>query len=314
MEFFFAALLEKARTSVMKKIILITAALFCSANTGAAAEKLPVFVSILPQKYFVRQIGRELVDINVMVPPGASPATYEPKPRQMAAISKARIYFAIGVPFENAWLGKISAANPKMDVVHTDRNIEKIPISGHRHDEKDHHHGHEKNEAYQNEHGALDPHIWLSPPLVKIQARTILAVLQQADPSHKELYEANCKKFEAEIDALDSQLKQIFAGKNDLRFVVFHPSWGYFADAYGLKQVPIEVEGKAPKPAQLKNLIETVKAKKIKIIFVQPQFSTKSAKLVAREIGGHVAFADPLAEAWLSNLQEVAIKFRAAVK
>ena len=116
------------------------------------------------------------------------------------------------------------------------------------------------------------------------------------------------------IDALDARLKRTLANRQGLGFMVFHPSWGYFAETYGLKQIPIEIEGKDPKPAQLKEIIDTAKKKEIKVVFVQPQFSTKSAKLVAGEIGGQVVFADPLAEDWYSNLAEVADKFAAALK
>jgi zinc transport system substrate-binding protein len=296
----------------------------------SAADKLPVFVSIVPQKYFVQQIGKDLVDAQVMVQPGANPATYEPKPKQMADLSKTKIYFAIGVPFENAWLSKIAATNPDMRVIHTDHGIEKLAMEAHHHhddhekgehhgeekhgNEKGEHHGKAEHDKDHHEHTGLDPHIWLSPPLVKIQARTILAALQEADPAHRSVYEANFKAFAAQIDQLDADLKKTFAGKKGLQFMVFHPAWGYFAHAYGLKQVPIEIEGKDPKPAQLKELIQHARKNDIKIVFVQPQFSTKSAELIAREIGGQVAFADPLAEDWMANLRQVADKFQAALK
>jgi zinc transport system substrate-binding protein len=270
-----------------------------------AGDKLPVFVSITPQKYFVQQIGKELVDVQIMVPPGASPATYEPKPRQMADLSKAKIYFAVGVPYEKAWLSKFAAANPKMNVVHTDHGIKKLAMTSHRHDGK---------KVEHHDHGSLDPHIWLSPQLVKVQAQTILATLIKIDPKHQGVYQANFKEFTARIDQLDADLKKIFAAKTNLQFMVFHPSWGYFAKAYGLKQVPIEIEGKEPKPAQLGELIRHARKDGIKIIFVQPQFSAKSARLVAHEIGGQVVPADPLAEEWMANLRAVAAKFKTALK
>jgi zinc transport system substrate-binding protein len=303
-------------------------------GNSAAADKLPVFVSILPQQYFVQQIGKDLVDVQAMVQPGASPATYEPKPKQMADLSKTKIYFAIGVPFENAWLEKIVDTNPNMRLVHTDHGIEKIAMSAHHHhhdekeekyDEGEHHeadHDQEKKEHHggavhdedHHEHAGLDPHIWLSPQLVKIQARIILAALQKADPAHSSNYEANFQDFAARIDQLDADLKKTFAGKKDLQFLVFHPAWGYLAHTYGLKQVPIEIEGKDPKPAQLKKLIQHARENGIKVVFVQPQFSTKSAKIVAQEIGGQVAFADPLAPDWMTNLRHVADNFKAALK
>jgi zinc transport system substrate-binding protein len=280
-----------------------------------AAQRLTVFVSIAPQRYFVQQIGKDVVDVRVMVSPGTDPHTYEPKPRQMAALSSAELYFAIGVPFENTWLKKMAAANPNMTIVHTDQGVDKMPMAAHPHDKENEHHkidGHHDEDEL--DHNAMDPHIWLSPPLVKIQSRTIMNALVKADPAHRIAYEANYQQFTRQIDRLDNELKTIFAGKQGLRFIVFHPSWGYFARTYGLRQVPIEIEGKAPKPAQLKKLITHARKDEIKIIFVQPQFSTRSAGLLAREIGGQVAFADPLAEDWMGNLREVADKFKAALK
>ncbi len=286
---------------------------------GRADDRLPVFVSVLPQKFFVEQVGGERVKVQVMVRPGASPHTYEPRPGQMAALSKARMYFAVGVGFEKAWLKKIAAANPAMKVVHTDRAIEKIPMAGHHHpDEKEGHRGEGRqgSEEADHRHGdsGLDPHVWLSPPLVKVMAAEILAALKEIDPGNAGAYEANYRDFAARIDSLDADLKQLFAGRQGLRFMVFHPAWGYFAQAYGLEQVPIEIEGKEPKPARLKELIAHARADGIRVVFVQPQFSTKSADLVAGEIGGEVVFADPLAEAWLDNQREVAARFGAALK
>ena len=290
-------------------------------KAGYAADKIAVFVSILPQKYFVEQIGKDRVEVQVMVQPGASPHAYEPKPTQMAALSKARIYFAVGVPFENVWLKKFAAANPEMAVVHTDQGIEKMLMTGHRHGEEGHHeaartdeHGPSEHDANQQAHAAPDPHIWLSPPLVKIQSRTITDALQSTDPVHEDVYEDHFQRFAAEIDRLDARLRNTFSGKAGLRFMVFHPSWGYFAHTYGLEQIAIEIEGKDPKPAQLKMLIEEARKDEIRVIFVQPQFSTKSAALVADSIRGRVVFADPLAEDWLTNLYDLADTFQAALR
>jgi zinc transport system substrate-binding protein len=290
--------------------------------SGSAAGKVAVFVSIIPQKYFVQKIGKNLVDVQVMVQPGASPATYEPKPRQMAAIAKTHIYFSIGVPFEYAWLNKTASSNPNMMVVQSDQGIQKLPMADHHHHEKaaedqkigQHHNtegGHGEN---RRNIGMLDPHIWLSPPLVMTQARTMATTLQKVDPDHRSDYEANCNEFISEISTLDTELKNIFSANHGLQFMVFHPAWGYFADAYGLKQIPVEIEGKNPKPAQLKSLIEFANTNDIDVIFVQPQFSTKSAEVIARGIGGQVVVADPLAADWAANLRKVGREIKAALR
>jgi zinc transport system substrate-binding protein len=306
---------------------------FVAIPNASAIDKIGVFVSIVPQKFFVEQIGKDLVDVHVMVKPGADPHIYEAKPQQMVAISKSQLYFAIGIEFEKANLKKIVSTNPKMKVIHTDHGIEKLAMAAHHHHddaggyhEGEHHKEGDRDHEKGENHGAaehkkdhheqigLDPHIWLSPPLVMVQARNILTALQEADPAHHAVYEVNYKAFITMLVDLDGELRSVFAGKQGLQFMVFHPAWGYFAHAYGLKQVPVEIEGKEPKPVQLKELIQHARENKIKVVFVQPQFSTKSAKLVAREIGGQVAFADPLAEDWKANLQEVADKFQSALK
>jgi zinc transport system substrate-binding protein len=278
-----------------------------------------VFVSISPQKYFVQKIGGDLVNVSVLVPAGASPHNFEPKPRQMAELSKSAVYFAVGIDFEKVWLKKIAAANPKMRIVHTDDGITKISMAG-VHDEEKNGHEHlrkskvDARAGHDHSSGSLDPHIWLSPSLVKIQARYILDALVAIDPANRSKYEFNSVSFMKEIDELDAELKAFFASRKGGQFMVFHPSWGYFAEAYGLVQVPVEIEGKDPKPAQLQKIIGHARERQIKVIFVQPQFSAKSAELLAREIGGQIVYTDPLTENWAGNLREVARKFGAAAR
>ncbi len=287
-----------------------------------AEGKIAVFVSIAPQKYFVQQIGKEMVDIQVMIQPGADAHTYEPKPKQMVAITKAKLYFAIGIEFEKARLKKLSQVNPNMRVVQTDQGIQKISMAAHRRsDEEGRHktgeHDPEAEYGQGQDHysqAGLDPHIWLSPPLVMNQARTILTALQKIDPAHRAIYEANYSAFVSDIAELHADIKNSFAGKRGLQFMVFHPSWGYFAQAYGLHQIPVEIEGKHPKPAQLKKLIGHAQENEIRVIFVQPQFSVRSAEVIARGIGGQVVFADPLAENWADNLRKVAQQIKVELR
>lgn len=303
-------------------LVLLTMFLICCTGSLPALAKVPVFVSIVPQKYFVQQIGKDLVDIQVMVLPGANPHIYEPKPQQMAAVSKASLYFSIGVPFEKFWLPKIVATHPDLRVVPTDLGIKKLPMQPHRHSDEEEHPTTAANEKAvphsededHSESGIPDPHIWTSPPLVALQAQTILTALQEVDPEHRAAYAANYEAFIADINALDTDLRRAFAGREGLQFMVLHPAWGYFAQTYGLEQVSVEIEGKDPKPAQLQKLINHARARGIKVVFVQPQFSTKSAELIAREIGGQIVFADPLAEDWFGNMREIAQKFQAALR
>lgn len=282
-------------------LISICSSTFCLLDKGVQADPLPVFVSILPQQYFVQQIGRDRVQVQVMVLPGASPATYEPKPSQMTALAKANIYFSIGAPFEKVWLKKIAATNPNMRLVHTDHGICKLSMTAaHHHNKKSHA---EKDTNHENSIPDLkDPHIWMSPPLVMIQARAIVTALQTADPAHSDYYQSNYQQFLLNLADLDAQIKKLLLDFKGKAFIVFHPSWGYYAHTYGLKQITIEIEGKEPKPTQLQALIRQAKTENIHVVFAQPQFSSKQAELIAKSIDGTVIPADPLAEDWASNL------------
>lgn len=277
-------------------------------SPGMGEEKLQVTVSILPQKYFVEKIGGDLVSVSVMVLPGFSPATYEPKPAQLKDLSASRTYFAIGVPFEKNWLKRFQGVNPGMVIAHTDAGIRKRRMAAHHHGFSKEGHGPKEKDAHND---YPDPHIWLSPPLVKSQAQVIAAFLIQMDPANRAAYEKNLNRFLHELDLLDGKIKQMLdsVGKQNA-FLVFHPTWGYFADHYGLKQIPMEAEGKEPGAASLAELIRYARKTGIGAVFVQPQFSTRTARVVAEETGAVVVIADPLAEDWEKNLLTVAEKFR----
>jgi zinc transport system substrate-binding protein len=292
-------------------LILLTFIATGFPSAAIAAEKIQVFVSILPQKYFVEQIGRDSVDISVMVAPHQNPENFEPLPSQMAALSKADIYFAIGVPFEDAWLKKFTASYPRIRLVRTDAGIAKKPIRDHADSmpitaaaglSSRHHH-----------EGVPDPHIWLSPELVRIQSRHIRDALTSVDPARNKHYEANFTHFIGELTALDQKIKTIFAETaGDKKFLVFHPSWGYFADAYGLTQLAIEIEGKEPKAQELKQLIDLAARHHIQTVFVQPQFSSRQAEIIAQAINGRVDTIDPLAANWNENLLRTAAAINAS--
>lgn len=278
-------------TKIYRTIALAAAGILFFA-IQAYSQELNVFVSIAPQKYFVEKIGGERVHVHIMVPSGASPHTYEPLPGQMKALSGAKAYFTVGVTFEKAWLSKIRAANPGVMFVETARHIEKRASDHHHHDQDGH------------AHGDADPHIWLSPPLVMLQARSVLDGLTAIDPDNRGFYESRYAAFIAEIVDLDIALKNMLTPGTD--FMVYHPSWGYFADAYGLRQIPVEVDGKAPKARQMRKVIEDAREKGIRFVMVQPQISTRDAEMIAREIGGRTVIADPLAEDWAQNLRDIA--------
>jgi zinc transport system substrate-binding protein len=290
----------------------MAAGLFSGVPAQAQAP-LPVTVTLLPERYFVERIGGAHVRVAVMVPPGADAHTYEPRPRQMADLSRSRLYFAVGDPFETVWLAKFKAANRNLPVVNTDAGIEKLPMTD---DDDEHGQADRVLGRAETPAGLRDPHIWLSPPLVKIQAAHIRDGLVGADPGRRADYEANHARFVKELDALDAELRGIFKDlKHGQReFMIFHPAWGYFAQAYGLVQTPIEVHGKDPRPAQLAQLIDHARKRGIRAIFVAPQRSTRAAETIAKAIGGAVVIADDLAPDWAENLRRVAVKMRDAAR
>ena len=290
-----------------KKIYgLVFLCLLIAGIIEAQAAVVRVFVTIAPQKYFVEKIGGGLVNVSVLVPTGANPHTYEPKPRQMVDLSKSALYFAVGIDLEKSWLKKITGTNFRLRIIRTDEGIEKITITGHSHN----HSGEKLNR--RNE--APDPHIWLSPKLVRIQAGHIKEALIAADPQNQAGYEERYGLFLQEIDELDAELTELFAAGKNKRFLTFHPSWGYFARDYGLIQVPIEMEGKEPKPAQLQRLVSQASRQGIKVVFVQPQLSDKSAALIAQAVKGEIIHVDPLAENWTDNLRKTGRLFVNSMK
>ena len=289
--------------------IMLCLLTMCMHTHASADSRINVFVSISPQRYFVNAIGREFIKTTVIVTPDHSPADYEPSPSQMMMMAKADIYFAVGVPFESMWLTRFTGVNPDMKIVHTDAKIEKRCIDRHENSQKPD--GHDQT----HDHGAMDPHIWLSPPMVKIQAEHILNGLILIDPERRKIYEKNYAQFITRIESLDKELKTLFSkDTRQKKFLVFHPSWGYFADAYGLTQISIEIEGKNPKAREVKNLIEFARQQHIQIIFVQPRFSTKQAKIIAHEINGQMIVADPLAENWVDNIRAVAMSIKQGLR
>jgi zinc transport system substrate-binding protein len=258
-------------------------------------------VSILPEQTFAQAIGGDKVNITLMVKPGNSPHTYEPKPSQMKAIAKADIYFSIGVEFEETWLDRFQNQNHDMKIVDISKGVKKIHMVEHSHHKE---HSDDKKHAHEH-HEEKDPHIWTSPKNVKIIVQNIYNSFVKVDPKNKEYYKSNLDKFLLYVDNLDKDIKKILNQPNK-RFMVFHPEWGYFAKEYNLIQIPIEVEGKNPKPRELKHLIEEAKEEKIDAIFTSPVFSDAIAKQIANELKIPVIKISSLDKNWGENLMTFA--------
>lgn len=277
---------------------LALAVIFPSVLAGGTATPLRVIVSVEPQAYFVERIGSGRVTTGVLVKPGKDPHTYAPTPGQVSDLAKARVFFRIGVPFEEVLLPKMADVARDMEVVDTRKGIPLRSMGG------GHHHG----------HGGEDPHVWLNPLLAKQQARTMRDTLVRLDPGGKETYGANFDSLAAELDALDRKLARILAPIKGGTIYVFHPSFGYLTDAYGLKQMAVEMEGKPPKGKELTRLIKQAKQDGVRVIFVQPRFDQNAARTIAKAIDGVVVPLDPLARDYVRNLEDMAGKILAALK
>ena len=264
--------------------------------------KLSVFVSIPPQAYLARRVGGDRVDVHALLGPADNPHTFDPTPRQVSMLGAADLYFTAGIGLEKRLVDRVArGAGPR--VVDACRGIERRSMSeplGRTGDGHDH-------------GGMQDPHTWLDPLLAARQARNICEALKEADPAGKQTYERNLAALRRELEELDAELKDMLQPVRGRRMYVFHPAYGYFADRFGLEQVPIQVGGASPGARHLSRLIRAARRKNVRAIFVQPQYSRRDAQAVARGVGAQVVPLDPLAEDYVRNLREMARRIRGAL-
>lgn len=295
----------------------LAVALLLLAVSAIAAEPAPtvrVAVSIAPQEYFVRQIAGDLAETLVLAPAGSDPHSYEPTPRQMSALSTVKVYFAIGVPFEQAWLPRFAEIAPDMKIVDLAEAAEGPGADADRapavpgHSGPGHSEDLEAVRGHGHDHGE-DPHIWLSPPAVRAMVPAMVEALAQADPDHAEVYRANGQAFIGQIDSLDARIGELMSGRQGCHVMIYHPAFGHFTQAYGIHQLSIETEGKEPGPRALAEIISSGKDLGIKTVFVPVQFSKRSPSVIAEALGADLQEVNPMSGDWANNLLDVAGKF-----
>ena len=284
--------------------ILTFLLLFYTPNCWAAP--MEVYVSIPPQKWLSDQIGGERILTHVLVAKGQDPHTYEPTPKQITNLSRSKIYFTIGMEFEEQITRKLGAAVAGLTMVDVSRSLTKIAMV-----EGDHNHADEP--ADHGHHAATDPHVWLSPVNLSKMANVMAEAMISADPDHAEIYRQNLQRTSESLAQLHQRITNELAPFKGSAFYVFHPSFGYFAREYDLQQEAVEISGKSPSPKQLLALIARAKEDNVRIIFVQPQFDIKSANTVAQAINGVVEPLDALAEDVADNLLHISTKIAAAL-
>ncbi len=288
------------RFVIGSSILLLMGLLGCQ-STEPAMNSRVVVVTISPQAFLVERLAGDLLEIEVMVPPGRAPETYEPTPSQTTRLSNAKIYYSVDVPFERSFLERVRNNLPHLLVVDTTEGIEKREIEEHSHGEAEDH-GHE----HSHDHGILDPHVWLDPILMLQMAETMKDTLQETYPEWSTTFEENYATLKEDLEKLDRSIAarlQPFEGKS---IYVFHPAYGYFCDRFGLVQVPVESAGKEPNSKAFVELIEKAKKDGVISLFVQPQFSSSTVDTLAQEIGGRVIKIDPLESDYLMNLESIA--------
>lgn len=280
---------------MIRKIFLSTISamlLACSPSGGEQSAKETLFVSIAPLKYITEQIADTTFDIRVLVPETTSPETYEPTVQQIGALAKTRAYISTGlIDFEKELSGKIASVAPQTQYIDLSQGMQGLVGGTCSHD-----HGHSEHNH------AEDPHIWLSVGKVREMAAKIAEQLALINPQQREQYQQNYRNFAARLDHLDSTIAQTLAQGNVHSFAIAHPSLTYYAMDYGLDQIAIETEGKEPSVQAMKQIIDTLRARKISKVFYQRQTNGASAERIAHEVGASTVEFDPLAEDWQANL------------
>ena len=258
-----------------------------------------ISVTIEPQRYFAEKIAGDLFQINCVTPAGQSPETYDPTPQQMVQISQSQAYFRIGeIGFEQAWMKNLQSQNPDMVVFDLSEGMELIKNEEEVHEEGEAHHHHH--------HGSAGPHIWTSLPRGRVIAQHTCQAFIRLGPENQEAYQAGYQRLIEEIDSTEAEMKQLLQPLAGAAFIIYHPALTYFAREFGLKQLCIELDGKEPSPAQLKQLLETATQSGAKVVFVQQEFDQKNAELIAKETGCRLVTINPLSYNWHDEMIRLA--------
>ena len=280
-------------------MILVLSINGCGSNKKGP-DKPMISVSILPQKYFLEKISGNQFYIQVMIPPGESPATYDPTPEQMISLSKSTAYFLIGdLQFEKSWILDTRQQYPSIEFINTSKGLQLE---------------HTDHDGHDHQHSGVDPHTWMTPANVKVIAATMAGSLAKIYPEKEKAYQQNLFLFNNELDSLHRFIEQELQGLRSNEFIIYHPALTYYARDYHLIQVPIENEGKEPSAKYMKTLIDRARAGNIRAILVQQQFNQEEARTIEKQIGGKIIVIDPLAEQWKDQMIYITNELKSVLK
>lgn len=295
------------RTGILAAVAALAMA-GCGGDGDRTSSTPEVFVSIEPLAWFVRRIGGPHLDVRALVRPGQDPHTYAPTPRQMVQLNQAKLLLGVGLPMQTRIAAKLASVAAPVRIVDLSEGIDTLPATSHRH-------GHDRDHGPRaHDKAEMDPHIWMSPRIAKVLAQRICEQLIGLDPAGADAYRENLKSVETELADLDARLTRQLAPLAGKTFFVYHPAFGYFAEAYGLNQHAVEIGGRSPGPRHIKRLVAEAKAEGVTIIFVQKQFSSQAAQSIARQIGGVVIALDPLAGDYITNMTHIADSLERALE
>lgn len=281
----------------------------CLATALSAYGRPSIYVCIPPQRWLVRQLAEDRVDVGLLLSPGQNPHTYEPTARQVRDVSAADGYLSIGLPFEQAVISKVRSMNRRLVITDVTAGIPRRSETPHAHETPGGHAAEEKDCV-----DGSDPHVWLTPSAMATLASNTVAALAACDPPGRAGYEDRLRQMVADLARLDQEIRALLAPVRGGVMFTYHPSWGYFTDAYGIRQVTIEADGRAPAARQLAERIDLAKREGVRRVFTEPPYDPKPAQTLARQIGAEVVVIDPLAESWDSNLRTIARQVRAALR
>ncbi len=279
----------KRKITLLFSLLFCSSALFfsgCSPNQGKTndSSKIQVAVSIVPEATFVEAVGKDRVEVTTMIPPGSSPETYEPTPKQMTTFSKSNLFFSIGMPLEKNQL--LPNLGKKTKVVPLAEAVQKQYPDLHLGEER-------------------DPHIWLSPKRVIVMIDSIVENLSKIDPRNTAFYQKNGDTYKDQLTAVDQKIQKSLLPVKNRKFIVFHPAFGYLADDYQLEMYSLEEEGKESTPEHLRQMIDLAKSEHIKVIFYQAETDSSQSKAFAEELGGKTIRLEPLAKDYIGNLEKM---------
>lgn len=291
----------------MKKIyyLLFLVLVLFSCNMGKNENSKTLTVTIEPQRYFLEQIVGDKFEVNTLVPPGASPETYEPSPMAMINLGNSKAYFKVGfLGYENAWSGKLAQNNPDVIVVDCSNGIDMMygTHGPHSHADGDHDHGH----AHDHGSDAVDPHVWSSAKNALVFSKNMLDALVDFDAENASFYKANYEELAKKIKETDAEITSMLNDIPSRSFIIYHPALSYFARDYDLEQFSIEFDGKSPSPSQMKELVDLAKSESISVVLIQQEFDVKNTEVIAKEIGAKSHTINPLAYDWDKELVRLA--------